>query len=167
MRNKLQTIAQGPMQFLDPEFDDGLVGVGFRHGTAAVPVYDYLQCARSSPSKINGLAIAKRLERLFIHEVEPSPLVMVPFSQDDFWKRANRRDLLPWEMLTTAIAGIARRARGPEVVAYNYDKALDVIQNSLEDSTDVDEVASAVDFFNAKIGRAWLGDSTPFFVRFV
>lgn len=59
-----------------------------------------------------------------------------------------------------AIMGIATRAGLNDVIAYNWDKCVDILQDR-----DGMSVEDAVDFMEFNVVSAYVGDGTPVFVR--
>ena len=58
-----------------------------------------------------------------------------------------------------AIIGIARRFSLPPLVAYDYDKCIDILMK--DGMTEED----AVEYFEFNVLGAWMGEGTPIFIE--
>jgi hypothetical protein len=72
----------------------------------------------------------------------------------------NDDDLLYADGLLYAMVGIATRADGLRVVAYNVDRIIEVLMK--RDGMSEEE---AHEFYEFNIACAWMGDKTPIFIE--
>lgn len=59
-----------------------------------------------------------------------------------------------------AIIGIGKRCSQPDIVAYDTEKILEILQNR-DGMTELE----AVEYFEFNIAGAWVGEETPIFIE--
>ena len=64
-----------------------------------------------------------------------------------------------------AIIGIAHRFGSDMIVAYDYDKVLDLLAEQFKEAGSEDPHMDALEFFNHNIIGSWVGDKTPIFIQ--
>ena len=57
-----------------------------------------------------------------------------------------------------AIIGIARRFSLPPLVAYDYDKCIEILMKDMTEE-------EAVEYFEFNVQGAWMGEGTPIFIE--
>ena len=64
-----------------------------------------------------------------------------------------------------AIIGIAHRCGSDMIVAYDYDKVLELLAEQFKEEGSNDPYIDALDFFDHNIIGRWVGDKTPIFIQ--
>ena len=63
-----------------------------------------------------------------------------------------------------AIIGVAHRFGAEPIVAYDYDKVLELLAEKFKEESE-DPYMDAVEWFNFNIIGSWVGDKTPIFIQ--
>ena len=143
----------------DRMFDDALVGIAVRKTTPVVPVYRYDDCRRAV-ALLDPLEAHARLTSLFVHDIHPAPLILMPVHRQSFWENNKKGKIVVWDGAHDAIVGTGRRGLEPEVAVYAYPLMIKALQRSMESS--VSGFNSAEEFFEAYVLQTWLGPQTPY-----
>ncbi len=64
-----------------------------------------------------------------------------------------------------AIIGIAHRFGTEPIVAYDYDKVLELLTERFKEERSPDPHMDAVEWFDFNIIGTWVGDKTPIFIQ--
>jgi hypothetical protein len=70
-------------------------------------------------------------------------------------------DAIVFDGLRGAIVGVAQRFGQPDVVAYDYEKAVQLIQQQSDDCS----YEEAVEYLEFNVCGAYVGKTTPVFLR--
>ena len=63
-----------------------------------------------------------------------------------------------------AVIGVAHRFGAEPIVAYDYDKVLELLAEKFKEESE-DPYIDALEFFNHNIIGSWVGDKTPIFIQ--
>ena len=64
-----------------------------------------------------------------------------------------------------AIIGISERIGRDPIVAYDRDKCIEILANTMEPTDDDDDpYTMAIEYFDFNVIGAWMGDGTPEFI---
>ena len=66
-----------------------------------------------------------------------------------------------------AIIGIAHRFGSDMIVAYDYDKVLELLAERFKEEGSPDPHMDAIEWFDFNITGSWVGDKTPIFIQTV
>jgi len=64
-----------------------------------------------------------------------------------------------------AIIGVAHRFGSDMIVAYDYDKVLDLLAEQFKEAGSEDPHMDALEWFDFNIIGSWVGDKTPIFIQ--
>lgn len=67
--------------------------------------------------------------------------------------------------LEDALVGTCDRIGQPTLAAYDYDKCIEILAKDMTDSDDDDPYTMAVEYFDFNVIGAYIGESTPVFIR--
>ena len=67
--------------------------------------------------------------------------------------------------LEDALVGTCDRIGQPTLAAYDYDKCIEILAKDMTDSDDDDPYTMAVEYFDFNVIGAFIGESTPVFIR--
>ncbi len=125
--------------FLDPKYDDALLGWTKRQDLAPTAAYNDEALPTDVP--VNGALKVMRFPRI------------------QFWKFVEEQGMITWKHLTPAVIGVVK-VNGLPVVAYNWDAAVEELAAALDDGTEVDVEARL-----EELAALDAGPQTPVFVR--
>ena len=74
-------------------------------------------------------------------------------------------DALLCDGLEDALVGTCDRIGQPTLAAYDYDKCIEILAKDMTDSDDDDPYTMAVEYFDFNVIGAYIGESTPVFIR--
>ena len=64
-----------------------------------------------------------------------------------------------------ALVGTCDRIGQPTLAAYDYDKCIEILAKDMTDFEDDDPYTMAVEYFDFNVIGAYIGESTPVFIR--
>ena len=67
--------------------------------------------------------------------------------------------------LEDALVGTCDRIGQPTLAAYDYDMCIEILAKDMTDSDDDDPYTMAVEYFDFNVIGAYIGESTPVFIR--
>ena len=82
-------------------------------------------------------------------------------SVEDWLIDQGTEDAILFDGLRGAIVGVAQRCGQPDVVAYDYEKAVQLIQQQCDDCS----YEEAVEYLEFNVCGAYVGKTTPVFLR--